>query len=187
MKGSPVFSTILLALAPSLAMCEVVDSSANGFTVRTTLTIQAGPDEVYRRLVHNVGDWWESAHTFSGDAHNLTIEDRPMGCFCEKLPNQGGVRHMEVVFAAPGKRLGMSGGLGPLQSIAAAGSMRIELSPVPTGTKLDLTYTVAGYLPKGMNTWAEPVDAVLAGQFTRLKTYVEHGAEGLRLPPPKQP
>jgi hypothetical protein len=81
----------------------------------------------------------------------------------------------------------MSGGLGPLQSIAAAGSMRIELSPVPTGTKLDLTYTVAGYLPKGMNTWAEPVDAVLAGQFTRLKTYVEHGAEGLRLPPPKQP
>jgi len=46
---------------------------------------------------------------------------------------------------------------------------------------------VAGYLPKGMNTWAEPVDAVLAGQFTRLKTYVEHGAEGLRLPPPKQP
>ncbi len=187
MNGSPVFATILLALAPSLAMCEVVDSSANGFTVKTTLTIQAAPDEVYRRLVHNVGDWWESAHTFSGDAHNLTIEDRAMGCFCEKLSNQGSVRHMEVVFAAPGKALGMSGGLGPLQSIAAFGSMRIELAPVAAGTKLDLTYAVAGYLPKGMNTWAAPVDAVLARQFNRLKTYVEHGEEGLKSPPPKQP
>jgi hypothetical protein len=31
---------------------------------------------VYQRP--NLGDWW-SDHTFSGDAHNLTIDDKPMG------------------------------------------------------------------------------------------------------------
>ena len=147
----------LFLLVAVLVNAEVVDSAAGGFTIKTTMNIQAAPDEVYRRLVSNVGDWWNSAHTFSGDAQNLRIEDRPGGCFCEKLPNSGFVRHLEVVFAAPGKRLVMSGAFGPLQNLAAAGSMQIQLAAAEGGTKLDLTYGVTGYLAKGMNTWAAPV------------------------------
>jgi hypothetical protein len=143
--------------------------------VKITLQIKAAPEDVYRRLIHNVGDWWNSEHTFSGNAHNLSIEEKPMGCFCEKLPNGGGVRHMEVVFLAPGKAVVLAGGLGPLQSIAATGSMKIQLSPAEGGARLDVTYTVAGYVPAGMNTWAAPVDTVLTEQFTRLKNYVEKG------------
>jgi uncharacterized protein YndB with AHSA1/START domain len=165
----------LLLLGAVLANAEVVDSAAGGFTIKTTINIKAAPDEVYRRLVSNIGDWWNSAHTFSGDAHNLRIEDRPGGCFCEKLPNNGFVRHLEVVYAAPGKRLVMSGAFGPLQNLAAAGSMQIQLAPAEGGTKLDLTYAVTGYLAKGMNAWAAPVDTVLAEQFTRFKSYVETG------------
>jgi hypothetical protein len=82
---------------------------------------------------------------------------------------------MEVVMLVPGKTLGLTGALGPLQSIAAAGNMRIQLSPADGGTKLDVTYLVTGYLPAGMNTWAAPVDSVLTEQFTRLKNYIEHG------------
>jgi hypothetical protein len=82
---------------------------------------------------------------------------------------------MEVVYVAPGKTLRLSGALGPLQAIAASGSMMIELSAVEGGTKLEVTYAVAGYLPAGMNTWAAPVDGVLEEQFTRLKNYVETG------------
>src|SRR5713226_4851354 len=107
----------LFALAPT-AKADVVDSAPNGFTIKVTLQIQAPPKDVYRQLIHNVGDWWSSAHTFSGDAHNLSIEEKPMGCFCEKLPNEGSVRHMEVVYLAPGKALVLSGALGPLQSLA---------------------------------------------------------------------
>jgi uncharacterized protein YndB with AHSA1/START domain len=165
----------LLLLVAVVGNAEVVDSAAGGFTIRTTVNIKAAPDEVYRRLVSNVGDWWNSAHTFSGDAHNLRIEDRPGGCLCEKLPNNGFVRHLEVIFAAPGKRLVLSGALGPLQSVAAAGSMQFQLTPAEEGTKLDLTYTVTGYQAKGMNTWAAPVDMVLGEQFTRFKSYVETG------------
>ena len=38
---------------------------------------------------------------------------------------------------------------------------------------MDVTYAVTGYTPKGMNTWAAPVDSVLTQQFTRLKAFVE--------------
>lgn len=171
---------ILLALifccvaAAGVAAAEVADSAAGGFTVKTTFTIQASPEEVYRRLIH-IGDWWDSAHTYSGDAHNMTIEEKAGGCFCEKLANGGSVRHLEVLFVAPGKTLRMGGGLGPLQGIASSGSMTIKLSPADGGTKLEMTYAVAGYLPSGMNTLAEPVDSVLTGQFTRLKNLSERG------------
>src|SRR5579863_9724674 len=133
-------------LLAATARADVVDSSATGFTVRVTVTITASPDDVYRKLVRNVGDWWASDHTFSGNSHNLSIEEKPGGCFCEKLPEGGGVRHMEVVNLAPGKTLVMSGALGPLQSIAAAGSMQFQLVPADDGTKLVFTYAVTGYL-----------------------------------------
>lgn len=165
-------------LAAFPAQPEVLDSSAGGFTVRATVSIAASPDEVYRRILHNIGDWWSSDHTFSGDAHNLSIEEKPMGCFCEKLPNQGSVRHMEVVYLAPGKTIGLNGALGPLSSLAATGSMQIQLTAAGSGTNLVATYAVAGYLPAGMNTWAAPVDGVLNEQFSRLKAYVEHAGKG---------
>ena len=161
--------------AAIVAQAEVVDSSGGGFTVRTTLTIQAPPDDVYRKFIRNVGDWWSPDHAFSGDSHNLSIEEKAAGCFCEKLPNGGGVRHMEVVNLAPGKSVTLSGALGPLQSMAATGTLTVQFAPSEGGTKLTATYAVAGYLPGGMNTLASPVDAVIAEQFTRLKNYVLHG------------
>jgi uncharacterized protein YndB with AHSA1/START domain len=169
---------VFLLLAPRWAMPAVVDASAGGFTVRTTLAIRAAPEDVYRRLVRDVGDWWDPSHTLSGNAHNLSIEEKAAGCFCEKLPDGGGVRHMEVVYFAPGKALRLSGALGPLQPMAAAGSMTIQLSAAEDGTKLEVTYAVTGYLPAGMNSWAAPVDGVIEEQFTRLKKYVETGDAG---------
>ncbi len=162
-------------LGPALGRAAVADAAANGFTVKLEFNIQAAPQEVYRRLVHNVGDWWSSMHTFSGDAHNLGIDDKAMGCFCEKLADGGSVRHLEVVNADPGKRLVFSGALGPLQSIAATGSMTVQLAPIGDGTKVSVVYTVTGYFPAGMNTWAAPVDSVLNEQFTRLKNLIETG------------
>jgi uncharacterized protein YndB with AHSA1/START domain len=162
----------ILALAPGLAIC---DSAANGFTVKTTVQIQAPPAEVYRKIVFNVGDWWNPRHTFSGNSHNLTMESKAPGCLCEKLPNQGSVRHLEVLAAAPGEKLVLSGGLGPLQSLAVTGTMTWQLSAVEGGTKLEVTYAVGGYLATGLSTWAKPVDGVLVEQLTRLKNFSEHG------------
>jgi uncharacterized protein YndB with AHSA1/START domain len=172
MKSTAALAVVLCAMA-SVSRAEVADSGANGFTIKITTSIHASPADVYKKLVH-IGDWWNSQHTYSGDAHNLSIEERPGGCFCEKLPN-GGVRHMEVLYFAPGKTLRLSGGLGPLQGIGAGGALTFNLSPETDGAKLEVTYAVNGYLPQGMNTFAAPVDNVLGEQITRLKNYIETG------------
>jgi len=168
-------ASLILFLAPFAANAEVVDSAANGFTVKVAFTVKAPPADVYKKLVKDVGEWWSPEHTFSGSAHNLSIDDKPMGCFCEKFPAGGGVRHLEVVFAAPGKSLVMTGGLGPMQSIATSGSMNIQLTPADGATKFVMVYSVAGYLPAGMQTWAKPADGMLTEQFTRLRNYIEQG------------
>jgi len=162
-------------LAPACAKADVVDSAANGFTLKITLTVQSTPADVYKHLVHNVGDWWSSAHTFSGDAHNLSIDDKAGGCFCEKLADGGGVQHMVVVNSQPGQKLVMRGSLGPFQTMGTEGSMSIALSKDAEGTKLEVTFAVGGYMAGGMDKLAAPVNGVLTDQFTRLKNYVEHG------------
>jgi hypothetical protein len=123
----------------------------------------------------HIGDWWSPDHTFSHDAHNLRIEDHPGGCLWEKLPDNGFARHMEVINLAPGKTIVLSGALGPMQTLAATGTMQIRFSPAEGGTRLDMTYAVMGYLPKGMSTFAPVVDMVLGEQFTRLKSLIETG------------
>ncbi len=174
MKHTFCIAAALVALLPACAFPEVTDSSAAGFTVKVTVTIQAAPAEVYRRLFR-IGEWWSPAHTFSGDAKNLSIEEKPMGCFCERLPNGGAVRHMEVINFSPGKALVLSGALGPLQPVAATGVMGFQLTPKGNGTELLVAYAVGGYLPAGMNTYAGPVDTVLTEQVTRLKNFIEKG------------
>ena len=87
------------------------------------MTIQASPENVYAALTGKVGSWWNPEHTYSHDSRNLSIDARPGGCFCEKLDNGGGVEHMKVVLAWPGRMLRMTGALGPLQGSGLAGSM----------------------------------------------------------------
>ena len=181
MKKLVAVTLFALALT-QVAIAEIADSSVTGFTFKTTLIVQAAPETVYKQFLA-IGNWWDPSHTYSGDAHNLSIEQKAMGCFCESLPNGGAVRHMEVLLLMPGKMIVLSGGLGPLQSLAATGTMKIILSPAAGGTKVDVTYAVGGYLPAGMNTFASPVNEVLTEQFSRFKNYVESGSPM----PKKQP
>jgi uncharacterized protein YndB with AHSA1/START domain len=174
MKSLVALALFALALT-HVAMAEITDSGVTGFTFKTTLNLEASPETVYKQFFA-VANWWDPNHTYSGDSHNLTIEQRAMGCFCESLPNDGAVRHMEVLRLMPGKMIVLSGGLGPLQSLAATATMTIALSPAAGGTKVDVTYIVGGYLPAGMNTFASPVNEVLMGQFARFKSYVESGS-----------
>ena len=76
--------------------------------------IAAPPEEVFRALTEDVGQWWDSNHTYSGSSANLSLDPRPGGCFCEQIEG-GGVQHMEVSQVWPGKTLVLLGGLGPLQ------------------------------------------------------------------------
>ncbi|MBZ5553759.1 MAG: SRPBCC domain-containing protein [Acidobacteriia bacterium] len=173
------FSAAVLILG-TLAFAEVVNVAPAGFLVRHETTINAPADKVYTALTSGVGSWWSPAHTYSQDSKNLSIDARPGGCFCEKLPNGGGVSHMTVAFASPGHLLRMTGALGPLQESGIAGSMTWSLTSNATTTKVVLSYSVGGYMQGGFEKIAPIVDAVLGEQFNRFKTYVETGKPALK-------
>lgn len=132
----------LLGATPLRA--EVVHASPQGFEVRGNLTTTASNVDVWYLLIEP-GRWWSSEYSWSGDAHNLSLDARAGGCFCEVLPMGGSVEHMRVVYAAPGEMLRMSGGLGPLQGEAINGTLTVELKPVATGTLVNWTYVVGGH------------------------------------------
>lgn len=161
---------------PAPARAEVADRAAGGFTVKAAVTVPVAPAAAWAAFV-DVGAWWDKAHTFSGDAANLSLEARPGGCWCEKLPG-GGVQHLTVVYADAGKVLRLTGGLGPLQSLAVAGVMSVTFAPAKGGTEVRLSYTVGGYAPTGLGDLAKPVDAVLAAQLERYKQRAGRAATG---------
>jgi len=163
------------AAAPGRGGAEVVESSPSGFLVQNEAAIQAAPDTVYACLTHRIPQWWDPGHTFSGDSHNLSLDPRPGGCFCEALPGRGGVRHLTVVCADEGRLLRLVGGLGPLQESGVSGSLSLQLEAAGDGTKMTWTYSVGGFFPGGLDRIAPAVDAVLRGQLLRLKGFVETG------------
>jgi hypothetical protein len=157
---------------------DVIDSSASGFTVRNTVEIASPRGNVYGRLVGDVGRWWNPAHTFSGDAHNLSIGGEANGCFCEKLKDGGSIRHMTVIYAQPGVILRMAGAIGPLQPMGVTGTMTWSLKESGAGTTLEVTYAVGGYSPHGLQRIAVAADLMLKEQIGRLKAYIETGSAG---------
>ena len=82
---------LLLCGMPALSAPEV---TPNGFLVKLEANINASSAKVYDAMVGQVGSWWNPEHTYSHDAKNLSIDPRPEGCFCEKLPNGGGIEHL---------------------------------------------------------------------------------------------
>ena len=169
-----VLAALLVGISTT-AGAEVLATSANGFFLRSQATVAATPDKTYRALVGEIGRWWNPDHTYSGDAANLSIEARPGGCFCEKLPGGGGVEHGSVLYLAPGKTLRLAGALGPLQASGVTGSLTWKLAAEGAGTKMEMTYSVGGYMQEGFEKMAPLVDSVMSEQFARLKTYAETG------------
>jgi hypothetical protein len=173
----PAASIVLLTVVDSAppARAEILNSSPVGFTVRSEAVLGAGLESSYNALTMRIASWWDPNHTFSGDAKNLTLDARAGGCFCETLPDGGSVRHMEVVFASPGRMLRMIGALGPLQGSGLAGSMTWGFQEDGDSTRVALTYSVGGYCGSDIMEIAPAVDSVLNEQLMRLKAYVETG------------
>src|ERR1700751_4465178 len=163
---------LILVLAAGPAAAEVKSAVPNGFEVTSAATIAAPADRVYSAL-GEVGRWWDSSHTFSRDAANLSIELRAGGCFCERLKDGGSVQHLQVVYAAPGQGLRLRGALGPLQMEGVDGTLAWDLKPSEAGTSVTQSYLGGGHNRSGMDSWAPRVDKVLHEQLERLQRFVE--------------
>jgi hypothetical protein len=163
-------TALLLASLVTTAHADVVDSSANGFTSKTSVVLAKTPAKAWKSLVA-FGTWWDPAHSYSNKSTNLTLDPKPGGCLCEKLPG-GGVEHARVTYADAGKLLRLRGAFGPLGAMGVSAVMTFELVEGKDAdhgkTTITLTYAVGGYAPGGLDKLAKPVDGVLAHQLARL-------------------
>ena len=152
-------------------LADVLEADDSYFVSVHEIHIAASPKRVFEALIEEIGAWWDAAHTYSGDASNMTFELEL--ALVEELPEDGFVRHLFVDMVQPPKVLRLSGGLGPLQPLGVTASMTFRLEEAEGGTQLAYRYVVSG---RGLQGWAEPVDRVMGGQLRRLQRYVETGS-----------
>ncbi|GGZ09595.1 SRPBCC domain-containing protein [Novosphingobium colocasiae] len=164
-----------LSFTAGPAAAKVAQVSDSGFVIQHAQMVAASPAEVWQLLLRPA-KWWDSDHTWSGDAANLTIDPRAGGCFCELLPSKdspraaprGTVEHMRVVYVEEPRVLRMVGALGPLQGDAVTGTLTFQLKPAEKGTAIMMEYVVGGFLRVPMAQMSGGVDGVLAQQLAGL-------------------
>ena len=173
--GATLAATILATSCLS-ARATVVEQQANGFAVEETTHIAATPDKVYDALIQPQ-KWWNSQHTFSRNAANLTLDAKAGGCLCETLPGGGSVQHLVVLYADPGQILRLKGAMGPFQGQGVDSALTFSLAPKDGGTDLTLDNNVGGFIKGGLGKWPEAADGMLGDLVAHLKYYVENGKQ----------
>jgi len=126
-----------------------------------------------------VDHWWDSAHTWSGSAANLSLKAEAGSCFCEQWKD-GNVEHGRVIMAIRDKMLRLQSALGPLQGRGVTGVLTFQVGPDDKGggqtaSVLTLTYVVNGSSASALDKLAPAVNDVLGEQFGRLVRFIETG------------
>jgi hypothetical protein len=164
-----LFAIALLAV-PAATQAEVVSASSNGLEVRHTVNLVVPPEVAFASFA-DIRGWWSKDHTYSGDSANLSLALTPGGCFCERFPAGGGIEHMRVTFVDPGKRVLLTGALGPLLFEATTGVMDVQVKRIAGGSQLILDYRAAGFANAGADKLAPVVDKVLGDQMKRYRAF----------------
>jgi hypothetical protein len=171
-RGRRLLRCLLAALLTGVAAplaAELRDAGEHGFTAEHRIEVTATPAEAWRVMTGHIDQWWDPAHSWSGEAANLYLQPAHGGCFCEKLPDGGFVEHLRIVYLAPGREIRFDGALGPLQTMAASGRMNWKISGREDGgSTIGFSYHVYGHPPGGLAGIAPAVDGVIGEQLQRL-------------------
>jgi uncharacterized protein YndB with AHSA1/START domain len=173
-KQFAIGGAVALLLIVGAAKAAVVESTPQGFAVEETAHIGASPAKLYAALTHPE-NWWNSEHTFSQDAKNLSLDPKAGGCLCETLPGGGSVQHLTVAAAMPNKMLRLRGAMGPFQGQGVDGALTFTLKAAGTGTDLVLDNNVGGFIKGGTGKWPQAADGMLTDLVAHLKYYAENG------------
>lgn len=162
-----------LGLIAMPAGAAVNDVTPTGFTVENKADVAADPATAWKALVEDVGRWWPRDHTWWGTDSELVIEPRAGGCFCERKGPQQAL-HLLVTFVDPGRRLRMTGGLGPLQGMGLHGVLEFRLEAREGGgTTIVMFYRAGGYTPDDLSKLAPVVDRVQGQQLGGLAAHLQ--------------
>lgn len=152
-------------------MGSVIENDSNGFVTESIVSIRASAEHVFDTL-GKISKWWDSNHTYTLDATNLSLDLRVGGRFLEEMENGQGVVHSTVIFSKRGELLRLSGALGPLQMLGAHGTLTFQFEPSELGVDLHAKYVV---MARNLQEWAAAVERVLQEQLIRLKHFIETG------------
>jgi hypothetical protein len=159
-----------LIVTAGTAQAEVVSAGSNGFHVRQSVQMVV-PQQAAYEAFGQVRSWWNPEHTYSGKPENLSMALQSGGCFCERFPTGGGIEHMRIIYVDPGKRIILTGSLGPLLYEATTGVMDMKFERIAGGSKVTMDYKVSGFADGGADKLAPLVDGVLSDQFKRYREY----------------
>ncbi len=162
---------VLAASWPARAATSLL--SPSGFLVTLQQEVRANPHRVYEAL-GEIERWWNSEHTFSGNAANLSLRTEASACFCERWDGNS-VEHGRVIYAARDSALRLQGALGPLQGLAVNAVLTFAIEEKDGKTLLHVTYRVSGNDAAGLQELGGPVERVIAEQLSRLAAYLETG------------
>jgi len=164
----------LLAATTAAVRAETSDVSSSGFTITYAGVVNSDPQKVWQAFTQ-LPAWWNSAHTWSGQAANLSLDASAGGCWCERWGNGASAMHGRVLLAIPGSVLRLQAWLGPLQEMPVAGVLSFGTAQRDGATRLRVTYRVAGAPEAGLDQLASAVDGVIGEQVKRLKAFIETG------------
>ncbi len=171
----PVFATglLLLATLASPAQSAVIKSAPDGFVSESAAVVDVRPARVWRALT-NWSKCWDKAHSYSGQAGAIQLDPRGGGLLLERW-DKNSVQHAVVLSAVAPSSLRLSGGFGPLQALPVNAILEFSLRGEGSGTRLTMTYRVAGPAANNLDTLAVPVDSVMSEGFSRLLNYAMTG------------
>lgn len=166
----------LVAAGSALALAAPASAGITNLTPNTFISshvlvfpgMSAG--HAYRSFIA-LPRWWDPAHSYSGKSSALRFSAVAGSCWCESLEDGGSIEHMRVQLVQPGKRLVMSGGLGPLLFQGVAGTMDVTFTQKGKDTTVTIDYRVAGFARSDADKNAAPVDRVLAAAAERYAAY----------------
>jgi hypothetical protein len=158
----------LPAHAPAYA--DVKSAAADGMVLQIKGEVALPRDAAWSRLL-NPGEWWSSAHTYSGDAKNLSVDAVAGGCWCE-LWEGGEVEHGRVVYLSLNQSIRYNAPLGPLQGLGVSAVMTFTLADgaAAGSTALTVDMVVVGSSLSGLDKLAPIVHQVLAEQVKGFTT-----------------
>jgi uncharacterized protein YndB with AHSA1/START domain len=166
-------ASVLAALALS-ASAHTGNVTPHGFISIFRDEIGVPPAELWRAITQ-LPRWWNSSHTHSGQAANLSLDVQAGGCWCERWGDGQSVEHGRVVMVMPQRTLRVYANLGPLQELPVHGVLTFTIAMQESKTILRLTYRVSGPPDAGLEKLAPLVDQVIGEQFKRLKSLAETG------------
>lgn len=167
------FAAALTATLSVPAAAATSEVSPAGFIVSLRYEVNATPHRLWESL-GEPAKWWNSSHTWSGNAANLSLSRQASGCFCERW-GANSVEHGRVVYAAEDSVLRLLGALGPLQALAVDAVLTFAIAQKDGKTVLQVSYRVSGNASAALQDLAGPVDGVIAEQARRLVAYAESG------------